>query len=266
MNVQIITIGDELLIGQVIDTNSAWMATELNLLGFNVRKIVTVSDEHQEIIGALNEVVPNSDIVLMTGGLGPTKDDITKKAIADLLNVGLAFHHPTYERIQSIFEKLGKSITPSHKEQCFMPVGTKFLKNRMGTAPGMMFRSNNTLLVSMPGVPYEMKSIMEKELLPMLKEKSDGQAIEHRTLLTVGEGESRIALKIEDFVEKLPEHIKIAYLPGMGSVRLRLTGRSNNPDALKEEMDTLSNKLYQEIPHLVSVSYTHLTLPTTPYV
>ncbi len=251
MNVQIITIGDELLIGQVIDTNSAWMATELNLLGMQICKIVTVSDELKAIQDALKDATESADVVLMTGGLGPTKDDITKKAIADFLGVGLEFDQTTYDRILRLFEKFGRSTTPAHKEQCYMPAGVTLLTNKMGTAPGMYFDIGNTVLCSMPGVPYEMKSIMNEELLPILKKRFPGKAIEHRTVLTVGEGETRIAVRIEKFVEALPDYIKIAYLPGLGAVRLRLTGKSDDKEALGETMDNLQAALQQEIPEFV---------------
>ncbi len=150
MQATIITIGDEILIGQIIDTNSAWMGTELNLLGVQIREIVSISDNHEQIIQTVDNAMKNSDLILVTGGLGPTKDDITKQALAKFFNVAMEFHEPTWQRIQEIFKKFGRSTTASHKDQCYLPVGIQVLKNEMGTAPGMWFERDNKVLVSMP--------------------------------------------------------------------------------------------------------------------
>jgi nicotinamide-nucleotide amidase len=237
MDATIITIGDELLIGQVIDTNSAWIGTELNDLGVQVIERISIGDDHDAIIHALNEAVSKSRIVLMTGGLGPTKDDITKKAIADFFGDKMVFHEPTWDRIQRLFKRWGRETTEEHREQCYMPSHAELLPNKMGTAPGMMFRHGEVIIVSMPGVPYEMKYIMEHSIFPLLKSMNEGYEIYHRTIRTIGEGESRLAFKINDLVEALPDHIKVAFLPSLGQVRIRLTGRGSNVKQLKESVD-----------------------------
>ena len=171
MTAQIITIGDEILIGQIIDTNSAWMGQQLNMQGIQVGKIVTVSDTHKDITEAVDAALSEADIILLTGGLGPTKDDITKKALADYFGVDMRFSESTYNRIQRLFQKLGKSMTKAHHEQSYMPANADILMNKMGTAPGMWFEHKGKVLVSMPGVPYEMKYLMEAEVLPKLKKQ-----------------------------------------------------------------------------------------------
>jgi len=237
MRIHILTVGDEILIGQIVDTNSAWMGQQLNLMGAEIDKIITVGDTYEDMVRELDRSVEEADVVLITGGLGPTKDDITKKALAGFMGVGMAFHEPTWERIQRFFNKLGRSTTQAHKEQCFLPEGTTVLYNKMGTAPGMWFQHRNTILVSMPGVPYEMKYLMEQEVMPRIREVYPGRPIAHRTLLTVGEGESRIADRLADFEAGLPRYIKLAYLPNLGRVRLRLTARGDDQARIERELD-----------------------------
>jgi len=237
MDAIIITIGDELLIGQVIDTNSAWIGTELNDLGVQVVERISVGDMHEAIIRALKEAVSKSRIILLTGGLGPTKDDITKKAIADFFNDEMVFHDPTWKRIQGLFKRWGRDTTEDHKEQCFMPSQAELLHNKMGTAPGMLFRHGSSIIVSMPGVPYEMKYIMEHSVFPLIRSMNEGHEIYHRTIRTIGEGESRLAFKINDLVEALPDFIKVAFLPSLGQVRIRLTGRGNSVEQLRASVD-----------------------------
>ena len=252
MTAQIITIGDEILIGQVIDTNSAWMGEQLNKQGIQIDKIVSISDTHEAITSAVSQAFEETDLILVTGGLGPTKDDITKKALADYFGVGMVFNESTYNRIQRLFDKFGRTLTPAHKEQCYMPTNADIMTNKMGTAPGMWFEKDGKVLVSMPGVPYEMKYLMEHEVLPKVKETFQGKPIAHRTILTVGEGESRLAAKLEeDFVSKLPENIKIAYLPGLGSVRLRLTGTGDDENVLHNLLDKKQKELTNLIPEFV---------------
>lgn len=252
MKAQIITIGDEILIGQIIDTNSAWMGEQLNMHGIHIHKIVSISDTHEAITSAVNQAFEETDLILVTGGLGPTKDDITKKALADYFGVEMIFNESTYNRIQRLFDKFGRTLTPAHKEQCYMPANADIMTNKMGTAPGMWFEHNGKILVSMPGVPYEMKYLMEHEVLPKVKEMFQGMPIAHRTILTVGEGESRLAAKIEDeFVNTLPENIKIAYLPGLGSVRLRLTGIGKDEKELNNLLDKKQKDLTNLIPEFV---------------
>ena len=251
MKVHILTIGDEILIGQIIDTNSAWMGQQLNFQGAEVIEITTLSDTRESILEGLKKAEKNADVVLITGGLGPTKDDITKKVLAEYFGTGMVFHEETWERIARMFEKWGRTTTDAHKNQCFMPQNAEILLNKMGTAPGMWFEENGKVYVSMPGVPYEMKYLMEQEVLPRLKENFPAEPISHRTILTIGEGESRIARRIEKFEESLPENIKLAFLPGMGAVRLRLTGRGGDAADLETLLDAKKAELETLIPELI---------------
>ncbi|RMG79726.1 MAG: competence/damage-inducible protein A [Bacteroidetes bacterium] len=251
MKVSILTIGDEILIGQIVDTNSAWMAQQLNLIGARVIRILTVGDTREAILEGLKETAADADIILMTGGLGPTKDDITKKTLAEYFGTDMVFHQETWERIVRLFERWGIQTTDAHREQCFMPRNAIIMKNKMGTAPGMWFESGGKVFVSMPGVPYEMKYLMENEVLPRIKKRFVGQPIVHRTIRTVGEGESRLAKRIEDFENALPENCKLAYLPGIGQVRLRLTATGPNEAALEKMLDEQVEKLKSLIPELI---------------
>ncbi|HHH49849.1 MAG TPA: competence/damage-inducible protein A [Saprospiraceae bacterium] len=251
MDVSIITIGDEILIGQVVDTNSAWMAQQLNLNAFSVVEIKTISDDNNAIIASLDSSLKSTDIVLLTGGLGPTKDDITKKALADYFGVEMIFSEETYQRIIRIFERWGQKPNEVTKEQCFMPANATLLKNKMGTAPGMWFEHEEKVIVSMPGVPYEMKYLMENEVLPKLKKHFPGKPFIHRTILTVGEGESRLATRIEAFENNLPENIKLAYLPNLGKVKLRLSGKADNASLLNKVLDAKVEELNAIIPEFI---------------
>lgn len=251
MKVHILTIGDEILIGQIIDTNSSWMAKELNLIGAQVIGKSSASDQFDDIQSGLETALNKADAVLITGGLGPTKDDITKKALADFFGVEMQFHEPTWTRIQQLFQRWGRRTTPAHREQCFMPAKADLLHNKMGTAPGMWFEREGKVVVSMPGVPYEMKYLMTHEVLKRLQARFPGRPIAHRTILTVGEGESRIAARIEAFEQSLPPHIKLAFLPNLGQVRLRLSGVGSDQTRLEAELDEKTRELVSLIPELV---------------
>lgn len=251
MRACIVTVGDELLIGQVIDTNSAWMANKLNEIGIDVLEKVSVSDDKEAIHNALDRLLQSVEVVLMTGGLGPTKDDITKKALAEYFKAEMIFHNPTWERIQGLFANWGRSTTPAHKDQCYMPDSAELLPNKMGTAPGMLFISNEKIVISMPGVPYEMQFIMANSVIPLLLEKNKTSAIVHYTILTAGEGESRIAERIEDIADNLPDHIKLAYLPGLGQVRIRLTGRGMDKMLISAEIKRFGAQIEQRISEFV---------------
>ncbi len=251
MEAIIVTVGDEILIGQVVDTNSSWIARKLNLQGIKVQEMLSVSDTNQAITGSLEYAFSKVDLVLMTGGLGPTKDDITKKAIADFYDVEMEFHQPTFDYIEKLFKRWGRSTTEAHREQCFMPVNATLIENKMGSAPGMWFDEKDQVLVSMPGVPYEMEYIMINGVLSRLQNRFTSLPIVHRTVLTVGEGESRLALKIEDFENSLPSNIKLAYLPGLGQVRLRLTGRGKDEKTLINAIDEKVNELKTIIPEFI---------------
>lgn len=251
MNVNIVTIGDEILIGQIIDTNSAWMGQQLNLIGAKVSAIHSVSDTKEGIINALETGLKQADVILLTGGLGPTKDDITKKTIAAYLGTSMVFHEPTWKRIQGMFKRWGRSTTPAHQEQCFMPANAQILFNKAGTAPGMWFEVAGKIVVSMPGVPYEMKYLMEFEVLPKLVEHFPGKPIAHRTILTVGEGESRIAAKLEAIENSLPDFVKLAYLPNLGNVRLRLSAIAENGEDIETILTEKATAIEAAIPELI---------------
>lgn len=223
MRAIIITIGDEILIGQIVDTNSAWIGERMNEIGVDVIEIRSIRDNASEIIEALELVTHNYDLVLLTGGLGPTKDDITKASICRFLKDEMIYNEEVFLRIKGLFERRGIDVTEAHKEQCFFPTKAQLLKNEMGTAPGMWFEHKGTILISMPGVPYEMKYIMEHEAIPRLKVLNQDKYIAHRTIRTINTPESKIADDIEDIVHRFPSNLKIAYLPNIGQVRLRLS-------------------------------------------
>lgn len=245
MTVHILTIGDEILIGQTVDTNSAWIGSKLVEIGAEVVEITTVPDTPDGIRRGLEHALSNAQIVLTTGGLGPTKDDITKKALAQFFNVPLVFDQPTFDRIVRIFHRFGRTVTEAHRTQCMMPSNARLLPNAMGTAPGMWFDHKEQVVVALPGVPFEMKSLLEKEVLPELSRRFQYQPIAHRTLLTAGLGETQLAELVRHFEEELPAHVKLAYLPSLGQVRLRLSGRGTDQAELDREMDQKRNLLYK---------------------
>ncbi|MFK7809741.1 MAG: competence/damage-inducible protein A [Saprospiraceae bacterium] len=251
MKVQIITIGDELLIGQVVDTNSAWMGRELNKEGFEIEKIVSVSDGEKDIVTALQGALKEVDVVLFTGGLGPTKDDITKKVLADFFGAKMVFDESTFNRIQRLFAKLGRSTTDAHMQQAYMPDKATILMNKLGTAPGMWFEQDGKVIVSMPGVPYEMKYLMEAEVIPKLLKKFSGTPVLHRTICTVGEGESRLAKRLTPYFDQFPDFIKVAYLPSIGKVRIRLTARGENQEELQQILDEKVKGIEEIIPQFI---------------
>ncbi len=246
MKAEIITIGDEILIGQIIDTNSQWIGKELNKIGVSVYQISSIQDERQHILNALKEAQERVDIVIITGGLGPTKDDITKKTIAEYFNDTEIVEYPeVIENIKELFKKVNHPFNEVQKYQAQLPSKATLLPNRYGTAPGMWFYENNTVFVSLPGVPYEMKGLIEHEVLPRIQKTFELPYILHKTIQTYGQGESVIAETIEDFENNLPKHIKLAYLPSFGKVRLRLSAKGHDVDfvtkTLNEEVKKLSS-------------------------
>ncbi len=251
MKVEIITIGDEILIGQIIDTNSAWMAQALNDIGAKVERIVTISDGLEEIILAVSQAESRADVVLITGGLGPTKDDVTKKALAQYFDCGFTFYPEIETHIAKLFERFGKKMSDLNRLQAELPSACKPLQNNQGTAPGMLFEKNGTLVVSMAGVPYEMKGIMTEHVIPMLIEKFDAPTIIHKTLLTMGMGESWLSERIADWEDSLPSEVKLAYLPSPGRVRLRLSAFGQDKAALSEKLNLEVVKIQSLIPELI---------------
>jgi nicotinamide-nucleotide amidase len=241
MTAHLLTIGDEILIGQIVDTNSAWMSQHLNLGGIRVTGKSSVGDTRQAIVDGIKHAASGADIVIMTGGLGPTKDDITKKTLAEMFDSGMAFHQETYDRIEGYFVKIGRPIPLAMREQATLPDKALILPNKVGTAPGMWFEQAGKVYVSLPGVPWEMEYLMANEVIPKIQSLYQAQPIAHRTLLTAGEGESNIAKRIEAFEDSLPANVKLAYLPALGQVRLRLTGTWDGP--LTPDADALLNAL-----------------------
>jgi len=253
VNASIITIGDELLIGQVVDTNSSWIAQELNKIGVAVKHRVAVGDVWQDIWEALDEESKKADIILITGGLGPTADDITKPLLCEYFNGRMVVDQETLSHITYLFEKvLNRPMIERNAKQAEVPDTCTVLKNEKGTAPGMLFRRDGKIFVSMPGVPHEMKWIMTNHVLPMIPELYQTGYIEHRTLLTAGIGESFLAELIREFEEALPAHVKLAYLPNFGMVRLRLSSWGLDQNSLNKELDSLFNLLKTNVKeHLV---------------
>jgi len=239
-NISILTIGDELLIGQVIDTNSAWMAQELNRAGFWVNRRLAVGDRREAILAALDGESKVSEIILITGGLGPTSDDITKPLLCEYFDTGLVVDPQALENVKNIFEKiLKRPLTETNLRQAEVPASCKVIQNRRGTAPGMVFEKEGKIFISMPGVPHEMKGMMTEAVIPLLIKRFKPEHIAHRTLLTAGIGESTLADHIGSFERSLPPHVSLAYLPNYGMVRLRLTARSQQGEANNEEIDRL---------------------------
>jgi nicotinamide-nucleotide amidase len=230
----IITIGDELLIGQVINTNSAWLADQLTNIGIKVVKMLTVQDEESAIIDALTEALTNSRFVFISGGLGPTIDDITKRTIAKFMGTDMEFNPGFFDKVKAYVEKRGVKLDEMMYNYSFFPVGIKYLTNDVGTAPGMQFSKNDTHFFSMPGVPAEMKSIFTNEILPDLKSVIGDSNIVKKTLLTAGEMEASLADRLKNIVEEMPDNVSIAYLPNLGKVRIRITSFGNShEEALK---------------------------------
>jgi nicotinamide-nucleotide amidase len=237
MYATIITIGDELLIGQVIDTNSAWMAQQLNKIGIAVKKRIAIGDDAQEMQDALDIESRNADLVLLTGGLGPTSDDITKEFLCKYFGGKMVVNEDALENVKFLFEKIYKKpVSQVNLLQAEVPDVCEVIQNKRGSAPGMIFRKNNAIFVSMPGVPYEMQGIMN-ELIPYLQQQFELPGIFHRTILTAGIGESALAEIIADFENNLPEEIRLAYLPNYGMVRLRLTTSGFDKEATEKIID-----------------------------
>ena len=253
MKAEIITIGDEILIGQIVDTNSQWIATELNKIGVSVYQISSIQDDKQHILNALEEAQNRVDIVILTGGLGPTKDDITKKTIAEFFNDDKFVEYPeVIEHIKKLFERINHPFKEIQRYQAQIPSKATLLKNRFGTAPGMWFFENDTVFVSLPGVPYEMKGLITNEVIPRIQKQFQLPFILHKTIITYGQGESVIAERIEQFEDGLPSFIKLAYLPSLGKVRLRLSAKGDNKEHLEQTLQQKINELYRLLPDIIT--------------
>jgi len=249
----IITIGDELLIGQVTDTNSAWIAQQINNIGVWVHHRTAVGDDAAAIKNALDEEGKRSDIILITGGLGPTADDITKPVLCEYFGGKLVMHEPTLEHVTYLFRFVFKRPMPlldRNRKQAEVPDTCTVLKNERGTAPGMMFEKDGKIFISMPGVPYEMQGIVEDHVLSIIKSRFQMPYIGHKTLLTAGLGESMLAEQITDLEEALPGYIKLAYLPNYGMVRLRLTGIGEK-NVIEKDLDAHFNAIKERLKEYV---------------
>jgi competence/damage-inducible protein CinA-like protein len=251
MKAIIITIGDEILFGQTIDTNSTWLANELDLMGIKVHEIISISDDEAHIINTLSYASGNADIIIITGGLGPTDDDKTKSTLAKYFNTQLTFHPEIYEEIIALFGKKKIAFLERNKQQAMLPANCVPLKNELGTAPGMWFYESNKVYVSLPGVPFEMKQIFTREVIPRLKNTFLLPAISHRFVLTAGYGESVLAEKLMEFEKKLLDNISLAYLPTLGMVKLRLTARGNLKAELEKQLDEQVDNIKTYIDHVI---------------
>ena len=243
MKVEIITIGDEILIGQIVDTNSQWMAVELNKIGVSVYQITSIQDDEEHILNAFKDAESRADVVLVTGGLGPTKDDITKHTFAKYFSDKLVLNTAVVEHVKEMFSARNIPFSELNRLQGLVPSKCTVLHNDLGTAPGMLFDERNTIFVSMPGVPYEMKALMKNKVIPFLKDKFTLPFIRHKTIITCGIGESALAEKIENWEIKLPSFIGLAYLPSPGKVKLRLSGTGFDDEILRNSITSQVEKL-----------------------
>lgn len=255
MKSEIITIGDELLIGQVIDTNSAWIAEQLNTIGILVYQITSISDNRQHILTTLEEAQKRADIILVTGGLGPTKDDITKQTICEFFGSKLVLHNDSLDLIKALLLRRGiTEIIENNRNQAFVPDNCKVLLNHNGTAPCMWFEKNEKIFVFMPGVPFEMKALITDQILPKLKEMFLLPEIVHKTIHVQGIPEALLAQKLETWEENLHKSIKLAYLPSPSSIRLRFSAKGNSKNELIEIINQEIEKLQKIIPqNIVSI-------------
>ncbi len=252
MKAEILTIGDELLIGQVVNTNAAFLARAMNTIGIHVERMNTVSDDPADIIAYLNEASDRADLVISTGGLGPTRDDTAKEAYCRFTEDILTQNPEVLAHIEHLFEKyITTPISERNRLQAMVPSRARVLHNPYGTAPGLWMEKYAKVYIALPGVPYEMQNLMENEVLPRLRQRFSLPAIVHRTLLTYGLGESAIADRIEDVEDSLPDHIKLAYLPNAGKVRLRLSGRGKEAEVLQNELEGIVKELYNRIGDII---------------
>ncbi|RAK00425.1 nicotinamide-nucleotide amidase [Larkinella arboricola] len=234
---EVITIGDEILFGQITDTNTQWIGAELTKIGIRTVRKSSVGDTREAILAVLDEATQRADLVILTGGLGPTKDDVTKVTLCEYFNTTLERNPEALAFVTKFFESRGRQITEINARQADLPLNCTYVANDWGTAPGMWFNENGTVYVSLPGVPFEMKNLMQYRIIPMLQKHFETPVIVHKMIRTVGIGESFLAETIADWENNLPAHIKLAYLPHFGQVRLRLTGTGTDSIHLKEEID-----------------------------
>lgn len=238
----IIAIGDELLLGQTIDINSAWIGMQMSKIGCPVFKKYTVADSGEAIIAAINEAATQSDVIILTGGLGPTRDDITKKVLADYFSVNLVFNQDAWEIINDYFSSKGRSPSTLHRMQCYLPENACLLENKVGTAPGMLFEYGEKIIISLPGVPYEMEYIMKNSVLPLIAGRSV-KTVLHKTIRTFGLPESTIAERLEQIEDEMLPGMSLAYMPSLGEVKLRVTCTGGK----KEDLNPRLEKIVEDI-------------------
>jgi nicotinamide-nucleotide amidase len=251
MKAEIITIGDELLIGQTVDTNSAWIGAELSLAGFDIQRKISIHDNRIDILKALADTLGKADVVIITGGLGPTSDDITKPALCEFFNTRLVMNNMVLSMIEKMMARRNFPMNENNRKQAEVPESCIVLSNASGTAPGMRFEKDGTIFISLPGVPYEMKNIMTEHVLPGLKKRFISQVIIHKNIMTYGTSESRLAEILTGFEASLPSGISLAYLPSFGIHKLRITGTGTNLNAVTTLVDEQVRKLYSIIPDLI---------------
>lgn len=253
MTAEIITIGDEILIGQIIDTNSAFIAQNLNKIGISVHQITSIEDDKPHILQTLKEASERADIVIITGGLGPTNDDVTKYTLCEYFDDILVNNEEVLQHIEELFAKhILTPISNLNREQALVPSKARILLNKYGTAPGLWMKKEEKVFIAMPGVPFEMKMMMEHEVIPILKNEFKRPFIFHKTIKTYGLGESAIALRIEEWERNLPVSIKLAYLPALGKVRLRLSGKGDNEEELRLIIEHEFEKIYPLLEDIIS--------------
>ena len=252
ISAKIITIGDEILIGQIIDTNSTFISKQLISIRVEVREILTISDNKEDILNAFTDSVNKFDVIITTGGLGPTNDDITKEVFCEFFNDKLVHNSDLLVHIETLFKNfVDNPINELNRAQAFVPSKANLIENKFGTAAGMILKKNNSFFISLPGVPYEMKSMIKNSVIPFIKKEFNCPVIIKKTLLTYGVGESTIAKKLKDFEQNLPQNFKLAYLPNLGRVRLRLICKGSDRKRLENEMDFYISQLYEILGKIV---------------
>ena len=251
MKAIIITIGDELLIGQTIDTNSAFIGSELSKTGFDIYRKISIHDKRDDILETFSEVNGRAQLIISTGGLGPTSDDITKNTICEFFNTHLVMNSKVLDMVEEMLRRRGVSMNENNRMQAMVPENCRIIPNEMGTAPGMLFEKEGTIFIFMPGVPFEMKYMMTEHIIPLLRQRFSSQIIIHRNIMTYGAPEAKLGEMLKQFEAELPDEIGLAYLPSSGVIKLRLTTRGSDQKILHENVETQVKKLYSTIPELI---------------
>ena len=247
----IISIGDVLLIGQTVDTNSAFIGAELSRAGFDIERKISIHDRRDDILQTFRGINPDIQLVICTGGLGPTSDDITKQTLCEVFDTRLVLNREVLARVEEMMRRRGFPMNENNRLQAMVPENCRVIPNEMGTAPGMLFEKDAAMFIFMPGVPFEMKHMMSHHVIPMLKKRFNTQSIIHKNIMTYGAPEALLAEMLSDFEAALPEDVSLAYLPSSGVIKLRLTGRGENRDMLEKIIGEQAGKLYQTIPDLI---------------